>query len=195
MIRSDIDAREFGQTVAELFPLGRTPELVPSRPNVAVLSRLQGLTTEKLFPGGVKDEDMALACLAGLWLYHDFLDESHKISQEIETPTGSYWHGIMHRREPDYENAKYWFRRVGQHPVLQHLGGVVTASEAIGEPIPKHLAKDHDPSIKLDSFALVNWCQACAGKGDREEEACRRVQQIEIVTLFCWCWEQARKPD
>ena len=27
------------------------------------------------------------------------LDESHRISQSVSTSTGSYWHGIMHRRE------------------------------------------------------------------------------------------------
>ncbi len=58
---------------------------------------------------------------AGLWLLAGHLDESHQISQSIETPEGSFWHGIMHRREGDYWNAKYWFRRVGRHPVLTEL--------------------------------------------------------------------------
>jgi hypothetical protein len=66
----------------------------------------------------INDLDMAKSCLAGLWLRFDFLDESHKMSQEIETPTGSFWHAIMHRREGDFGNSKYWWRRVGQHPAL-----------------------------------------------------------------------------
>ena len=57
-------------------------------------------------PHKVVDRTMAEACLAGLWVRVDFLDESHSISQENHNPTGSFWHGILHRREPDYENAK-----------------------------------------------------------------------------------------
>ena len=60
---------------------------------------------------------MAAACLAGLWLHHNFLDESHTLSQDIDTTTGSYWHAIMHRREGDYGNAKYWLHRVGASDV------------------------------------------------------------------------------
>jgi hypothetical protein len=46
----------------------------------------------------------------------DDLDRSHTISQSIETPTGSFWHGILHRREGDFSNSKYWFRRAGKAP-------------------------------------------------------------------------------
>ena len=56
--------------------------------------------------------------VAGLWLYVDQLDASHKISQQIDDATGSFWHGIMHRREGDFSNSHYWFRRVGHHPAM-----------------------------------------------------------------------------
>ncbi len=55
---------------------------------------------------GARDQNMAQACRAGLWLYHDFLDEAHTISQDIETPEGSYWHALVHRREPDFANLE-----------------------------------------------------------------------------------------
>jgi hypothetical protein len=50
---------------------------------------------------------------AGLWLYVDELDRSHAISQNLHSSLGAAWHGVMHRREGDFANAKYWFRRAG----------------------------------------------------------------------------------
>src|SRR5689334_664586 len=58
---------------------------------------------------------------AGLWLYVDDLDRSHTISQGIHSPTGSLWHGIMHRREGDFSNSLYWMRRAESHPLFTTL--------------------------------------------------------------------------
>src|SRR6516165_1333879 len=95
----------------EIRPLlaeDRLNELGPGSPNLAVKPLLQEL--ERVLPAKAKDQSFASTCLAGLWLFHDFLDESHAISQDIDTIEGSYWHAILHRREPDYVNSKYWFR-------------------------------------------------------------------------------------
>src|SRR5262249_35721072 len=107
-----IDHSTYSPDIAELLKEPRLQPLGPGNPNAAAHDKLKPLTIDSAFaPTVVRDRDMAACCLAALWLHHDFLDESHRISQEIETPTGSYWHGILHRREPDYGNSKYWFRR------------------------------------------------------------------------------------
>ena len=49
------------------------------------------------------------ALIARLWLYVDDLERSHVVGQSIEDATGSYWHGIMHRREGDFSKTNYTF--------------------------------------------------------------------------------------
>src|SRR5436309_3257079 len=98
----------FGPEIAALVT-DRLPELGPGSPNQSMRSQLAALTVERAFASQtVADHDAARCCLVALWLWHDFLDESHEISHEIASVDGSYRHGIMHRREPDYGNAKYW---------------------------------------------------------------------------------------
>ena len=85
--------------------------------------QLDTLTPEQLLaPAKIISREDALLVKAALYLRHGFLDESHKISQHVETANGSYWHAIMRRKEGDFSNAKYWYRRVGQHPVFATLG-------------------------------------------------------------------------
>lgn len=135
------------------------------------------MTLESAFSGHqIVDRQMAQAVLAGVWLYHDFLDESHTISQSVETPTGSYWHGIMHRREPDYDNARYWFRRVGQHSVFDRLIG---EAEKIGG------------GHKWDPFLFIQMCERAARDGGELEQTCRGIQMNEWWELFDHCYREA----
>jgi hypothetical protein len=82
---------------------------------------LEGLTAGTLFEAPVKRPDEASCALAGLWLYLDELDRAHRIVQEIGSPSGSFWHAIVHRREGDFSNSKYWYARCRDHPAAQAL--------------------------------------------------------------------------
>jgi hypothetical protein len=174
----------------EIRPLladDRLNELDPGSPNAAVRSQLQQL--ERLLAPKVKDSAFASACLAGLWLYHDFLDESHAISQDLDTPEGSYWHALMHRREPDYGNSKYWFRRVPQHPILADLAKQAAAlTNQAGTPKKSEFLLRQ---ATWDPFAFVDLCESAARRGGEVELLCRRIQRCEWELLFCYCHERA----
>jgi hypothetical protein len=58
---------------------------------------------------------------AGLHLLNDDIHNCHIIAQEHENSDSNYWHAILHRREPDYWNSKYWYKRVGDHPVIHDM--------------------------------------------------------------------------
>src|SRR5947208_5193658 len=122
------DPTRYPPPLAALWSVPRLPELGPGEPNQSARGALEALSVESAFPV-IRDREAAQACLSGLWLYHDFLNESHAISQDLPGWAGSYWHGIMHRREPDPGSAKYWFRRIGSPAVLAQLA---SAANAIG---------------------------------------------------------------
>ena len=166
---------------------GRVSPLGPGKPNRAAFDQLRSLTTADLAPGrSIVDDAMARCCLAGLWLLHDFLDESHRISQEIETTTGSYWHGIMHRREGDFDNAKYWFRRVGRPEVFDALG---QAACEIAGASPAEVAGSFVRG-GWDPYRFVDACQAV--RADTADEALlMQVAQREWQFLFEFCHGRA----
>jgi hypothetical protein len=80
----------YGPIFAELLHEVRLMELGPGSPNRQALPLLDKLGVERAFaPRAVRDADMAGCCLAGIWLYHDFLDPSHTLSQSIETTSAT----------------------------------------------------------------------------------------------------------
>jgi hypothetical protein len=87
------------------------------------LTRLTERVQQQVKTGLVSRErsQAALALISGLHLWNGSLDNSHTISQDLENRTGSYLHGILHRMEPDFSNAKYWFRMAGGHPAGELL--------------------------------------------------------------------------
>jgi hypothetical protein len=185
---------DYPPVVAELLADDRLNELGPGKPVVELEPRLRKLTSAGLLaPRPVRNPDMASAALAGLWLRADFLDLAHEISQSIETVEGSYWHAIVHRREPDFENAKYWFRRVGSHPIFNDLAIEARrlAEQHASDPIAKDLLTNEAGRSGWDPFRFVDLCRRANAGSAAGQQLCRLVQQREWELLFAYCVAQA----
>jgi hypothetical protein len=139
------------------------------------------------------------AVQSGLHIWNESLELSHSISQEIMTPTGSYWHGLMHRMEGDFSNAKYWFTDARHHPISTQL--VTCLRSYLSEQHVTDL--DHDtlrnklevlvsspewnPSVFVDAVEL----QLMHVQDPRAEEWLRRIQHFEVKLLLNYCYEQS----
>ena len=147
---------------------------IPARTAADPVADRLGL--DDLFPGGFVDEQAALACLSGILLVRNAFARSHDVCQDLDTAEGRYWHGILHRREPDPANARYWMARVGRHPVHRWLAEDLAAGTGSGEaatvPEASLLGRDGrwDP---------VRFIDACAARGMTAESR-RRLEAIQM---------------
>ncbi len=183
------DLHVFGPTISGILAGALPMSLDAGAPNSDVGRRLRELKAGDLFAGEpVNDPDMAEACLSALWLRHGFLDESHTLSQGIHTPTGSYWHGLMHRSEGDYPNAKYWFRRVGNHPVFAGLSVAAREIAALGDgPAARTMAAQDS----WDPYYFIDMCGIAVGAGKPDDLLWCQVQRAEWEILFAYCYHGA----
>jgi hypothetical protein len=184
------DPRNYGPAVAALVQHARCNELGPGTAESSMRGALANLAPETIAaPRALCSRDMALAALAGLWLRYDFLDESHDISQKIDTSTGSFWHGIMHRRQPDASNARYWFRRVGDHPIFVVLAGAARRLAAESEAaLPAGFRWGAAP---WDASRFVDLCEQARDGPGPLRQLCMQIQQREWELLFDYCYRQA----
>ena len=138
----------------------------------AVARALRGRGANDLFPRAAHPE----CALAGLWLAAGGWNEAHEICQDIASPEGAYWHAIVHRQEPDPQNAKYWFGQVGRHPIFEELGRLAAA---INRDNKLGLSGDWNPAL------FVDVCERAPGTAN--EDVAREVQQAEWNLLYAWC--------
>jgi hypothetical protein len=175
-LRILVTAEQVGRPI-EPFVL---PKLVPNHPSSEATP----------FPELFERTPAHVSHFAGIAQIDDELETSHNLAQSIEGhPDGDYWHAIMHRREPDYGNSKYWFRHVGRHQVFAPLA---SRAAEIMKDAPGDVRSRWVSRLKVDAgwdpLAFVDMCEAAAG--DEESElglTARRIQWSEMLLLLRHC--------
>ncbi|MBI5085994.1 MAG: hypothetical protein HZB13_15525 [Acidobacteria bacterium] len=147
----------------------------PSNPEAT--TRLRAADPAAWFAGARSPQ----GAMAGLWLYFSLFEECHAAVQDLSTAEGSYWHGILHRQEPDDWNAGYWFRKAGPHPIhgplLERAAHLARQAEDV-----------FDPGGQWDPLRFVELCsQARQRPGSGAERLALEIQLAEWQLLFAWC--------
>lgn len=130
------------------------------------------LRPEKVFEPtltpSIDELDESDAVKAGLHLLNDDLARAHEIAQAYEgDKTCDYWHAIVHRREGDFDNAKYWLHHVGRHPVLSrvHDGGTAAAVGFVDRC--RNVKSDEQPKLEAiqrrELLGLIEYARGPSG--------------------------------
>jgi hypothetical protein len=172
------------ESIMRLLASGGLPELGPGpRKTVLPHHELEASLTGILSKCSLGSLNTNLI-RALVLLWHDRLDAAHGIAQGIENADGSFIHGIVHRREPDFSNARYWFGRTGNHPCFPEIASKV--AKLLDSSGRSDLKSRLVINGKWDSFTFVDLCQE-ASRGlssSPEVELLRRIQGIESEVLL-----------
>ena len=137
------------------------PPLLPSGPwNQGIAQALQTAQTQNAAPDTV---------IAALHLLNDDLDAAHSLVQNDASQTGSYLHYLVHRREGDWSNTRYWAARTGNHPLFTQLSQTL----GDGDWNANRLVGDMEKAARFPGSA--DYQAACA------------VSAREIAEGAVWC--------
>jgi hypothetical protein len=174
--RVEFQASAYNPQIARILALDgdgfRPIPLAPRAPlSDAACRELDQHTAADLFPEALSPT----GALSGLYLYFGCLDKAHSIAQDLNTQEGSFWHGIMHRQEPDPANAAYWFRQVGRHPIFPDLREEAHRQRFV-------------TGAEWNPFEFIEFCESARMRpGSEEERLAMRIQLAEWQLLFDYC--------
>jgi len=120
--------------------------------------------------------------LGGLFLHFSCAEECHELVQNLDSSEGDFWHGIVHREEPDAANAAYWFRQTKMHPVFPEL------AQAAAEIAAKYPAANFRSGAEWDPFYFIEFSERARREpGSPVEAAALEIQRAEWQLLFDYC--------
>lgn len=148
---------------------------------------------------GGPEEDRAVL-LAALHVFNDDLETAHTICQSFgrESVPANFWHGLIHRREPDFQNARGWFGRAERweglleirDSVQDLLQNVLMMPEyGAARDVAFELKRQLDAAGIWEPVPFVDMCETFHGRETQdpaEERLLREVQEAEMVAGVSW---------
>lgn len=120
---------------------------------------------------------------AGMFYHHNALEDAHRLVQEASGDAAAYWHAMIHRRERDFENARYWLRRAGEQPAFAEM-------QARAADVSPHMGRQ----MSWDPYLLVNLAEQLRfGAAELEAEVVG-LGRVEFEVFFDYCFRQATVP-
>ncbi|PWN88594.1 hypothetical protein FA10DRAFT_288129 [Acaromyces ingoldii] len=124
-----------------LLPTSLEPLLARVSPSSAELPPLR---PTKIWDTTLTDDIDAThpQCLrAALHLLNDDIDRAHTLAQDDEGDmTSNVCHAVLHRREGDYWNSKWWYRQI-KHPLIEQSYGSTADAQAFVDAVESAVAK------------------------------------------------------
>ena len=160
--------------IKDLFYTNSLPLLGPERREDSLdLTKCEDLIENALEFSGTEQRDLIRSALL---LWHDHLEASHEILQCLNSKDGCFLHALMHRREPDFPNAKYWLNQTGQHKAYSEIAkrSKILLEE---ESLPNLFTHEWNPYAMVDNVEH-------AKPNKQTYKTLQKIQQIEMEVFI-----------
>ena len=101
------------------------------------------------------------------------LERAHRLVQEASNVDGTYIHGIVHRIEGDFDNARYWFGRTAVQPAAAEIYRHAAANS------PKVASR-----ATWDPIWVTDWVETSRNEVDEELRTVLRIEAEVLLERF-----------
>jgi hypothetical protein len=176
---SDLVNRLLGIGEEDLFK-----KLTPSEPVGGYGGKIHRIrdASDADISGGLEMTPAFPLVRAGLFYAYDALEDAHRIVQEASGDLSAYWHGMLHRREADFDNARHWFRRAG---TLPHF--------AKAHNLASEFSPEMARQMSWDPYLFTGLCEQSKYGDETLSKTLIRLQRVEFEVTFNYTWRQGLK--
>lgn len=120
-----------------------------------------------------------------MWVRIGQIDPAHEIVESATHGIEAYIHGVIHRIEGDYWNAKYWFRQVKTPQCVESLNRQILSAAPRGYLYPWGTAI-FDPSLFVDACQSTVPKMSGTGAAASADSDRRVFQSLQWLALAEW---------